>query len=156
MEHLNPDTLNGITALTNNRIEIFGGSYSRDIVIMAVMAVLFFLGVIIGCVLKLNGKARPLEVLLGSIFVFFLSTPVSARVLSGDWGTTTIGAVDQIIEWIKNSGEMPNAFFAFGVVMIFGLMSWPLFQLVLRFLRRMLAFLDTKAKPPAGSNRAPT
>ena len=156
MELTNPDVLNSIATIADNRIEIFGNFYSRDIVIMAVMAVLFFLGVIIGCVLKLNGKAHPLEVVLASIFVFFLSTPVSARILSGDWGTTTIGAIDQTIEWIKNAGPMPNAFFAFGVVMIFGLMSWPLFQLVLRFLRRMLAFLDSKAKPPSGPSRAPT
>ncbi len=155
MEHLNPDTLNGISALTNNRIEIFGGTYSRDIVIMAVMAVLFFLGVIIGCVLKLNGKARPLEVLLGSIFVFFLSTPVSARVLSGDWGATTIGAVDQIIEWIKNSGKMPNTFFAFGIVMVFGLMSWHIFQLVVRVVKWWIAFFDRNGRPPTGPDGAP-
>ncbi len=155
MDLINPDTLNTIATLTNNRVDIFGHSVSREIVIMAVMAILFFLGVLIGCVLKLNGRARPLDVVLASILVFFLSTPVSARVLAGNWGTTTIGAVDQTIDWIKNAGPVPNAFFAFGVVMAFGLMSWPLFQLVLRLLRRALSVVDKKTNPPTGPGGAP-
>lgn len=155
MEPLNPDTLNNITALTNNHIDLFGQSLPREIVIIGVSAILFFLGVITGCVLKLNGKARVVDVVLASVLVFFLSTPVSARMMNGDWGGTTIGAVDQTIDWIRNAGPVPNAFFAFGVVMVFGLMSWPLFQLVIRVLRRALSFLDSKAKPPSGPGREP-
>jgi hypothetical protein len=147
MEPLNPETLNGITALANSNISLFGQSLPREIVIIGVSAALFFLGVVVGCVLKLNGSARALDVVLASILVFFLSTPVSARIMNGDWGGTTIGAVDQTLDWIKNAGPVPNTFFAFGVVMVFGLMSWPLFQLVIRVLRRALSFLDKKAKP---------
>jgi hypothetical protein len=155
MEHLNPDTLNGITALTNNRIEIFGGSYSREMIIVAVMAILYFLGVLIACILKLNGKARALDVFLASILVFFLSSPVSIRLLNGDWAVSKIAVVDEIVKWVANSGPVPNAFFAFGVIMAFGLMSWPLFQLLLRVLRRILSVLDSKAKPPTGPDGAP-
>jgi hypothetical protein len=156
MEQLNPNALDAIAAITDRSIVIFGATYSRELVTMALMAVLFFLGVIIGFVLKLNGEAKPLPVLLGSIVVFFLSSPVSARVLSGNWGETPISALDQVVNWIAASGPLPNTFFAFGVVMVFGLMSWPMLQLLIKWLRRILALGEGRiAPPPANPPAAP-
>jgi hypothetical protein len=156
MEQLNPDVLGGIATITDTTVTIFGATYSRDLVTMALMAILFFLGVIIGCVLKLNGSAKPLPVLLSSIIVFFLSTPISARVLSGNWGETPISALDQVINWIAASGPLPNTFFAFGVVMVFGLMSWPLLNQGIKLLRWLLNKNGPpSASPPAASPATP-
>ncbi len=151
MERLSPQTLDAIKSITDSNIAIFGTEVSRDVVTMGLLAILFFLGTAIGCVLKLNGDATPGKVMLGSIVVFFLSSPVSARVLSGNWGQTPISALDQVVNWVAASGPMPNAFFAFGVVMVFGLMSWPILQLGIKGLRKIIAIGDSKVSPPPAS-----
>jgi hypothetical protein len=148
MDRFNPQTLDAITTITNQNIAIFGTELSRDLLTMGLLAILFFMGTAIGCVLKLNGEVTPAKVMLGSIVVFFLSSPVSARVLSGNWGQTPISALDQVVNWVAASGPMPNAFFAFGLVMVFGLMSWPILQLGINGLRRVIAIGDSKITPP--------
>lgn len=144
---MTPETfaLPDIQGLIDNPVVLFGLTLSRDAAPVLLIAVLFFVGAGIGCALKLNGTAHPLRVLLGAIPVFLLSVPASARLVGGQWGTSSIAPLDQVLRWVENSGPLPRAFFAFGVVMLLGMLSWHILQLIIRLARRLLGFFERRA-----------
>jgi hypothetical protein len=144
---MNPDaiTVPDIQGLIDNPVSLFGLMLSRDAVAVLLIAVLFFVGAGIGCALKLNGKVHPLRVLLGAIPVFLLSVPASARLVGGQWGISNIAPLDQVVKWVENSGPLPRAFFAFGIVMVLGMFSWHILQVIIRLAGKLLGYFERKA-----------
>ena len=143
-----PDALGAIEA-TIVIIELFGFELARTTALLLIAALLFFFGVALSCILRLNGKVHWSKVFLSSIVVFCLASPAWAFTLEGNWSNaSTMPVLDGVFRWLEGSGPMPRNLFAVGIVILMGMMSWPLMNRVLKFAR-------SKINPPAKTPAAP-
>ncbi|MEP2145222.1 MAG: hypothetical protein ABJI45_05765 [Paracoccaceae bacterium] len=130
-----PEALGAIEA-TIVIIELFGLELARTTALLILAAMLFFFGVALSCFLRLNGKVHWSKVFLSSIVVFCLASPAWAFTLEGNWSqASSMPVLDGVFRWIEGSGPMPRNLFAVGIVILMGMMSWPLMNRVLKYAR---------------------
>lgn len=140
-----PDTIDAAIII----IEIFGFELARATALLIVAALLFFFGVALSCILRLNGKIHWSKVFLSSIVVFCLASPAWAYTLEGNWSeASSMPVLDGVFRWLEGSGPMPSNLFAVGIVILMGMMSWALMNRVLKFAR-------SKINPPTKTPAAP-
>ena len=128
--------------------EGIGFEISRTAALLILAALLFFFGVALSCILRLNGQVHWSKVFLTSIVVFCLASPAWAYTLEGNWSrVSTMPVLDGVFQWLEGSGPMPRNLFAIGIVILMGMMSWPLMNRVLKFARSKIN--PPGPKPPA-------
>lgn len=114
-----------------NVMEILGYDVTRDVAVTALAALLFFLGVAIACLARLNGETHWSRAALVSVPMFLLASPAWTYTLSGAWGRAEMPLLDQIFAAAsEGGGPLPLRLFALGIVILMGVLAWPLFNLV--------------------------
>jgi hypothetical protein len=93
-----PDTIDTAIVI----IEIFDVELARATALLIIAALLFFFGVALSCILRLNGKVHWSKVFLSSIVVFCLASPAWAYTLEGNWSeASSMPVLDGVFRWQK-------------------------------------------------------
>ncbi|WP_208352805.1 hypothetical protein [Pseudaestuariivita rosea] len=146
--HISADELN-LDQMMQSIVSVAGLEMSREAAVTSLAGLMFMFGVVVACILKWNGGTHWSKVGVASVIMFFLSSPVWSFTLSGDWGSSPVPLLDQILAYSEGAAPLPRKMFALGLVMLMGSLSWPVFNLIRTVLMGLL-----KAKSSNGG--APT
>ncbi len=145
-----PDLLTGV-------VEFIGMPMHKDIALIVVAAGCFFLGVVISCLMPEVKPGQRRRTLLSAPMTFLLTSPIWFTLLSGDLIRTSIAPIDSFLAFAMGSGGVRAQMFAFGVVMVIGLLAAPILQGISNLFQKILqvaggkASGDQGATPPASS-----
>jgi hypothetical protein len=105
-------------------ITIFGIEQSRDTWAWMIVFFAFFLGVVIGIILRVS-PGRWYEALAAAIPVSLFALPVSAHTLFGDRGEGVPNRLDQIADILgaRQMTQTESVFLWLGVVMLCGMLA---------------------------------
>lgn len=143
---LPPEIIDAIQA-TQVFVHLFGIELTRPIALLGLAAVLFYFGVALSFVLRLNGSVHWSRVLAASIVVFFLCSPAWSYTLEGNWRDASMPLLDDVFRWASGAAPLPRNLFALGLVILMGMMSWPLMFFIVSSARRLLRPSDPPAAP---------
>ncbi|NSX54503.1 hypothetical protein [Parasulfitobacter algicola] len=135
-------------------VSFAGIDMSRELAVIVLAACVFAFGVMVACVLKLNGKTHWSKVGVASVVMFFLSSPAWSFTLSGDWGSSPMPVLDQILAYADGAAPLSKKMFALGIVMMMGTLSWPIFNALRTILMKFVRSKDPTN--PGGGTPAPS
>jgi hypothetical protein len=135
----------GVREMTEQVLTVLGVSLSREAATFTLFFVLFFLGVVIALVMRLNRDAPWHHLLLGSVPVALIASPSAAQVIAGGRLMANSNLLDRLVDWLNGDSPLSAAFFWFGAVILLGMLSWPVFKLLQRLAKLALKALESLA-----------
>ncbi len=132
----------GISEMTESVLRIAGQDLGREAATYAAFFLLFFIGVAFGIVLRLNGGARWYQAIVGSVPVGLIASPSVSQAMSGGRLAVNSNLIDRLADWLNGNSDLSAGFFWFGAVLLFGMLSWQVLQMVLRLAKAALAVFE--------------
>lgn len=127
--------------------DVFGLKVSPPLAIIIVAAGCFFLGVIIASIMSAGEPGRRVRTLAAAPMAFLLTAAIWFPLLNGQLISTSIAPIDAFVAWAVGEGEIHNQLFLLGIVMLFGAMSLPIYELGCGLLQRALGLVGRKIAP---------
>lgn len=137
--------------IVTGMVELVGMTLHKDIALIIVAAGCFFIGVVISCMMPEVSRDHRRKTLLSAPLSFFLLAPLWFTLLSGDLITTSIAPIDSFLAFAMDDGGVRAQMFAFGLVMMMGVLAAPILSTITGIVHRVMAMLGQKATPAAPS-----
>ncbi|MEP4195366.1 MAG: hypothetical protein ABJL99_06985 [Aliishimia sp.] len=133
-------------------VDVVGLELHKDVALVIVAAGCFFLGVILNCMMPEVSPAHRRRSLLSAPMSFFLTSPLWFTLLSGDLIKTSIAPIDSFLAFAMGSGGVRAQMFAFGIVMVMGMLAAPILSFVTDIVKKLMGFFAQKAPGPSETN----
>ncbi len=130
----------------STKVDFMGYIVEKDLILVLIAAVVFIIGLAIGCYLPNRRKNHRKNSLLCAPITFLITAPIWISLMKGQIMPTNIAVIDAILGRAIRPGEIFSQLFALGVVMLMGSKAWQIYRLVNKVWQRILTFIGNLAQ----------